>query len=73
MSQTEEKFKIDFKKKNKQFEEDTIKLNEKHKKELDASNKKYTELKKTHDKEVHDLFQNVGTLKFVKEMRFFKK
>jgi hypothetical protein len=73
MSQTEEKFKIDFKKKNKQFEEDTIKLNEKHKKELDATNKKYTDLKKTHDKEVHDLFQNVGTLKFVKEMRFFKK
>lgn len=22
---------------------------------------------------MHDLFQNVGTLKFVKEMRFFKK
>ena len=33
-----------------------MKLNDKHKKELDASNKKYGEIKKTHDKEVHDLF-----------------
>ena len=46
---------------------------ERNKKELELANKKYTDLKKTHDKEVHDLFQNVGTLKFVKEMRFFKK
>lgn len=73
MSQTEERFKKDFKKRNKQYEDDTMQLNEKHKKELDVVNKKYTELKKTHDREVHDLFQNVGTLKFVKEMRFFKK
>jgi len=73
MSQTEEKFKSDLKSRNKQYEEDTLKVNEKHKKELDAANKKYLDLKKTHDREVHDLFQNVGTLKFVKEMRFFKK
>jgi hypothetical protein len=33
-----------------------MKLNDKHKKELDASNKKYSDIKKTHDKEVHDLF-----------------
>lgn len=64
---------MDLSKKNKQFEEDTLKLNERHKKELEGANKKYVDLKKTHDKEVHDLFQNVGTLKFVKEMRFFKK
>lgn len=48
-------------------------MHDKHKKELELANKKYGDLKKTHDKEVHDLFQNVGTLKFVKEMRFFKK
>jgi hypothetical protein len=69
----EEKFKSDLKSRKKQYEEDTLKVNEKHKKELDAANKKYLDLKKTHDREVHDLFQNVGTLKFVKEMRFFKK
>lgn len=73
MSQTEERFKVDFKKRNDQFEEDTSKLNDKHKKEIEASSKKYADLKKTHEREVHDLFQNVGTLKFVKEMRFFKK
>lgn len=73
MSSTEEKFKVDLQARNKQYEEETMKLNDKHKKELDASNKKYSDIKKTHDKEVHDLFQNVGTLKFVKEMRFFKK
>lgn len=73
MSQTETRFKSDLKKKNKQYEEDTLKLNQKHQKELDVVNEKYADLKKTHEKEVHDLFQNVGTLKFVKEMRFFKK
>ena len=73
MSQTETRFKSDLKKRNKQYEEDTLKLNDKHKKELDVANEKYVNLKKTHEKEVHDLFQNVGTLKFVKEMRFFKK
>lgn len=31
-------------------------MHEKHKKELDLANKKYTDLKKTHDKEVKDLF-----------------
>ena len=31
-------------------------MHEKHRKELDLSNKKYTDLKKTHDKEVKDLF-----------------
>ena len=73
MSQTETRFKSDLKKRNKKYEEDTLKLNQKHQKELDVANEKYVDLKKTHEKEVHDLFQNVGTLKFVKEMRFFKK
>lgn len=33
---------------------------------------KYEELKGLHEKEVHELFENIGTLKFVKELRFFK-
>lgn len=35
--------------------------------------KKYSELKNKHDKQVVELFENINTLKFVKEMRFFKK
>jgi len=31
-------------------------MQDKHKKELDIANKKYSDLKKTHDKEVKDLF-----------------
>lgn len=34
---------------------------------------KYSELKNKHDKQVVELFENINTLKFVKEMRFFKK
>jgi len=34
---------------------------------------KYTELKKQHETDVKELFENIGTLKFVKELRFFKK
>lgn len=35
--------------------------------------KKYQQLKNDHDKQVVELFENINTLKFVKEMRFFKK
>lgn len=34
---------------------------------------KYEKLKKLHDTQVVELFENINTLKFVKEMRFFKK
>lgn len=34
---------------------------------------KYTQLKSEHDQEVKELFENIDTLKFTKEMRFFKK
>jgi len=34
---------------------------------------KYNELKKQHETDVRELFENIGTLKFVKELRFFKK
>jgi hypothetical protein len=33
----------------------------------------YDSLKSKHDGEVHDLFENKFTLKFVKQMRHYKK
>lgn len=56
MSQTEKRFKTDLKERNLLYEQETTKMHDKHKKELDLANKKYTDLKKTHDKEVKDLF-----------------
>ena len=56
MSQTEEKYKSELNERNLLYEQETTKMHEKHKKELELANKKYTDLKKTHDKEVHDLF-----------------
>ena len=44
----------------------------KHTTSLTEVEGKYTELQKMHDKEVKELFENIGTLKFVKELRFFK-
>lgn len=55
------------------FDAQSNELTTKHKKELQKAMKKYTDLKEVHDQEVKDLFENIGTLKFVKEMRFFKK
>ena len=34
---------------------------------------KYNDLKIQHETDVRELFENIGTLKFVKELRFFKK
>lgn len=56
MSQTEEKYKADLQERNRVYELETTKMHERHKKELELANKKYADLKKTHDKEVHDLF-----------------
>ena len=47
-------------------------LNKKHKESLAEVENKYKELKTMHEKEVKELFENIGTLKFVKELRFFK-
>lgn len=73
MKKTEEKYKSDLKEKNLVFEQENSKLAEKQKKALEQMETKYNDLKQVHEREVKDLFQNVGTLKFVKEMRFFKK
>lgn len=40
--------------------------------ELAELQNKYDKIKAKHDTEVKTLFENIGTLKFVKELRFFK-
>ena len=40
---------------------------------METSSKKFKKLSEMHQKEVKELFENVDTLKFVKEMRYFKK
>ena len=55
-----------------QISKDESSLAEKRKGELEKEKQKYTEVKATHDKQVKDLFENIGTLKFVKELRYFK-
>jgi len=47
-------------------------LADKNNQSLEELKSKYTELNSAHDKEVKNLFENIGTLKFVKELRFFK-
>ena len=41
--------------------------------EVETTVKKYKKLSEMHEKEVKELFENVDTLKFVKEMKYFKK
>lgn len=73
MGETEQKYKKELQDKSLVFEQESNQLTEKHKAELGTSMKKYTDLKEDHDKQVNNLFENIGTLKFTKEMRFFKK
>lgn len=73
MKESEEKHKKDLKEKTLLFETENNQLTSKHKHQLESAMKKYTDLKEKHDSEVKELFENIGTLKFVKEMRFFKK
>jgi regulatory protein YycH of two-component signal transduction system YycFG len=73
MSVAESSFKKELKDKSLVYEQESSLLSEKHKALLSESMKKYTDLKEDHDEQVKDLFENIGTLKFTKEMRFFKK
>ena len=41
--------------------------------ELSKLKKDYDSLKSKHDSEVKELFENKDTLKFVKQMKFYKK
>jgi len=41
--------------------------------ELEKTKKDYESLKSKHDTEVKELFENKDTLKFVKQMKFYKK
>lgn len=73
MDDVQEHFERQLKEKTLLFDAQSNELTTKHKKELNKAMRKYTDLKEVHDQEVKDLFENIGTLKFVKEMRFFKK
>ena len=73
MEDVEDHYKKQLKEKTLLFDQESNELTSKHKKELSKAMKKYTDLKEVHESEVKDLFENIGTLKFVKEMRFFKK
>lgn len=73
MKETEQKYQKELQDKSLLFEQESSQLTEKHKAELGSNMNKYTELKEEHDKQVKDLFENIGSLKFTKEMRFFKK
>ena len=48
-------------------------MEQKYKKELEAKDQQLLEDHAQEGKEERDLFQNASTLKFVKDMRFFKK
>ena len=41
--------------------------------ELDKVKKQYDSLRNKHDAEVKELFENKDTLRFVKQMKFYKK
>jgi hypothetical protein len=73
MKETEAKYQKELKDKSLVYEQESNQLTEKHKAELAVAMKKYQDLKDDHDKQVKDLFENIATLKFTKEMRFFKK
>lgn len=47
--------------------------NKKANEELNKVKKDYESLRSKHDAEVQELFENKDTLKFVKQMKFYKK
>ena len=73
MAETERKYKDELKEKTLLYEKESNELTEKHKQELESAMTRYKEFRKAHEQEVKDTFENINTLKFVKEMRFFKK
>jgi len=73
MAETERGYKEELKEKTLLYEKESNELTEKHKQELESAINRYQEFRKGHEQEVKDTFENINTLKFVKEMRFFKK
>ncbi len=51
----------------------TEKEREKLSLDLQKTSKEYESLKQKHDEEVTELFENKDTLKFVKQMKFYKQ
>lgn len=72
LKDTEENLKKQLAEKNIGAENEKKALVDINQKSLNELNGKYNELKTFHDKEVKQIFENVGTLKFVKNLRFFK-
>jgi hypothetical protein len=73
MKKTEDQYKKEISDKTMLFQKESNTLADKHKSELENASKEYQKLKTDHDKDVKDLFENIGTLKFVKELRYFKQ
>lgn len=80
LSQMEEKAKksekenqAEMKKLSQKFEADLAKIEQQYKKDLEEKDHQLVNDHAKQGKEERDLFQNASTLKFVKDMRFFKK
>lgn len=55
------------------FEKDLSEMDSEYKQQLNDMSKELTHEQDEMDSETHDLFKNTSTLKFVKDMRFFKQ
>lgn len=73
MRETEEKFKRDLKKKEEQHERLMSQTESSFKASLQGEQKKFDALKKIHDQEVRDIFEDERTLAFIKNMRGYKR
>lgn len=73
MNKTEDQYRKELSDKSLVFQQETESLTNKHKSELETAMKQYQQLKSEHEADVKNLFENIGTLKFVKELRYFKQ
>lgn len=73
MKETQEKYKHDMEKQEQQHQKLMAQDETTFKESLETENKKYDSLKKIHDQEVKDIFENEENLAFIKQMRDFKK
>ena len=70
---TEKENQAEMKKMSEKFEADLAKIEKQYKKDLEQKDHELVNDHAKQGKEERDLFQNASTLKFVKDMRFFKK
>ena len=72
MKEIEDSFNLQVKQKNIEFEKKKQSLVQRKSESLQELEKQFKEASDVHEREVRTLFENKGTLKFVKELRFFK-